>query len=115
VITTPPFPYYREAVDEPVGLPVLFEGDLSHDERRHLHYGEVGLRNGALVTTGTSGYALVVTGTGETLAAARDAANMLADKVIIPNARYRRDIGTRLIEGELREIEELGLFDNEHF
>ena len=115
VITTPPFPYYREAVDEPVGLPVLFEGDLSHDERRHLHYGEVGLRNGALVTTGTSGYALVVTGTGETLAAARDAANMLADKVIIPNARYRRDIGSRLIEGQLREIDELGLFDNEHF
>ena len=86
-----------------------------HDERRHLHYGEVGLRNGALVTTGTSGYALVVTGTGETLAAACDAANMLADKVIIPNARYRRDIGTRLIEGELREIEELGLFDIEHY
>jgi phosphoribosylamine---glycine ligase len=56
-----------------------------------------------------------VTGTGETLAAARDAANMLADKVIIPNARYRRDIGTRLIEGELREIEELGLFDIEQY
>jgi phosphoribosylamine---glycine ligase len=67
------------------------------------------------VTTGTSGYALVVTGTGETLSAARDAANMLADKVIIPNARYRRDIGTRLIEGELREIEELGLFDIEQY
>jgi phosphoribosylamine--glycine ligase len=68
-----------------------------------------------LVTTGTSGYALVVTGTGETLAAARDAANMLADRVIIPNARYRRDIGSRLIEGQLREIDELGLFDKEHF
>ena len=29
VITTPPFPYYREAVDEPIGLPVLFEDALS--------------------------------------------------------------------------------------
>ena len=100
-------------MDEPVGLPVLFEGDLSPEERRHLHYGEVGLRNGVLVTSGMSGYTLVVTGTGETLEAARDAANMLADKVIVPNARYRRDIGTRLIEGELRKVEELGLFDIE--
>ena len=114
VITTPPFPYDREAVDEPIGLPVLFEDTLSTYEREHLHYGEVGLRNGTLVTSGTSGYTLVVTGTGETVEAARDAANKLADKVIIPNARFRRDIGTRLIDGELRKVEELGLFDVEH-
>ena len=98
-------------MDEPIGLPILFEDALSPSEREHLHYGEIGLRNGALVTSGTSGYTLVVTGTGETVKAARDAANKLADKVIIPNARFRRDIGTRLIEGELREVEELGLFD----
>ena len=55
----------------------------------------------------------MVTGTGETVEAARDAANKLADKVIIPNARFRRDIGTRLIDGELRKVEELGLFDIE--
>ena len=111
VITTPPFPYYRELIDEPVGLPVMFEGALSPSEREHLHYGEVGLRNGALVTSGTSGYTLVVTGTGDTVEAARDAANGLADKVIIPNARFRRDIGTRLIDGDLQKVEELGLFD----
>jgi phosphoribosylamine--glycine ligase len=113
VITTPPFPYYREAVEEPVGLPVLFEGILSPEERKHLHYGEVGLRNGVLVTSGMSGYTLVVTGTGETVDGARDAANALADKVIVPNARYRRDIGARLIEGELSKVEALGLFDVE--
>ena len=111
VITTPPFPYDREAVDEPVGLPVLFEGVLSPKERRHVHYGEVGLMNGVLVTSGMSGYTLVVTGVGETIEAARDAANALADKVIVPNARYRRDIGVRLIKGDLRKVEELGLFD----
>jgi phosphoribosylamine--glycine ligase len=110
VITTPPFPYSREAVNEPVGLPVLFEGVLS-PERRHLHYGEVGLRNGVLVTSGTSGYTLVVTGTGETIEAARDAANDLVAKVLVPNARYRRDIGVRLIEGELRTVQSLGLLD----
>jgi phosphoribosylamine--glycine ligase len=111
VITTPPFPYYRDAVPVPVGLPVLFDGDLSPAERRHVHYGEVALQNGVLVTSGASGYTLVVTGTGETIAAARDAANALADKVVVANARYRRDIGTRLIEGELAEVEALGLLD----
>jgi len=67
-----------------------------------------------LVTSGTSGYTLVVTGTGEAIEAARDAAKDLAAKVIVPNARYRRDIGVRLIEGELHKIEALGLLDVEH-
>ena len=111
VITTPPFPYYRDTVPVPVGLPVLFDGDLSAKERRHVHYGEVALQNGVLVTSGASGYTLVVTGTGETIEAARGAANALADKVVVANARYRRDIGTRLIEGEFSKVEALGLLD----
>jgi phosphoribosylamine---glycine ligase len=112
VITTPPFPYYRDAVPVPVGLPILFDGDLSPAERRHVHYGEVALQNGVLVTSGASGYTLVVTGTGENIEAARDAANALADKVVIANARYRRDIGTRLIDGEFAKVEALGLLDS---
>ena len=111
VVTTPPFPYYRDAVPEPVGLPILFDGELSPQDQRHLHYGEVGLANGVLVTTGMSGYTLVVTGTGETIEAARDRANALADKIVVPNARYRRDIGTRLIERDLDRIEAAGLLD----
>jgi len=111
VITTPPFPYSREHVAEIVGLPVLFEGDLSHSERRNIHYGEVGLRDGVLVTTGASGYTLVVTGTGDSIAMARDRAIALAHKVIVPNARYRRDIGDRLIDGELAKIVAWGLLD----
>jgi phosphoribosylamine---glycine ligase len=111
VITTPPFPYYRDMVPVPVGLPVLFDGDLSPDELRHVHYGEVALQNGMLVTSGASGYTLVVTGMGQTIEAARDAANVLANKVIVANARYRRDIGARLIEGEFAKVEALGLLD----
>ena len=111
VITTPPFPYSRDTVPVPVGLPILFEGDLSPAERRHVHYGEVALQNGMLVTSGASGYTLVVTGTGQTIEAARDAANALAAKVVVANARYRPDIGTRLIEGEFARVEALGLLD----
>jgi phosphoribosylamine---glycine ligase len=112
VITTPPFPYYRDTVPVPVGLPVLFDGDLSPAELRHVHYGEVALQNGVLVTSGTSGYTLVVTGTGETIEAARNAANALADKMVIADARYRRDIGTRLIDGEFAKIEAWGLLES---
>jgi phosphoribosylamine--glycine ligase len=111
VVTTPPFPYSRDMVLVPVGLPVLFDGDLSPDELRHVHYGEVALQNGMLVTSGASGYTLVVTGMGQTIEAARDAANVLANKVIVANARYRRDIGARLIAGEFAKVEALGLLD----
>jgi phosphoribosylamine--glycine ligase len=110
VITTPPFPYCRDTVPAPIGLPVLFE-DLSPAERRHLHYGEVGLKSGVLVTSGASGYTLVVTGMGETIEAAQEAANTLAEKVVVPNGRYRRDIGTRLSEGDFAKIEAWGLLD----
>jgi phosphoribosylamine--glycine ligase len=111
VITTPPFPYSREHVPEPKGLPIVFRSDLSPAERANLHFGEVALVNGVLVTSGAYGYTLVVTGTGDTIKAARDAANACADKVVIPNARYRRDIGQRLIDGDFDKIRRLGLID----
>jgi phosphoribosylamine--glycine ligase len=111
VITTPPFPYSRENVPEPVGLPILFEGKLTPAERRHVHYGEVGLKRGKLVTSGASGCTMVVTGTGKTIEEARHAANYLAERVVVPNARYRRDIGQRLIDCEFEKVEALGLLD----
>ena len=110
VITTPPFPYSRYQVPEPIGLPVLFEG-LEAAEFRHLHYGEVGLKDGVLVTTGATGYTMVATGTGATVEDARCAANALARKVIVPNARYRTDIGQKLIDGDLTKLEAMGMFD----
>jgi phosphoribosylamine---glycine ligase len=111
VVTTPPFPYSREQVAEPTGLPIVFEGDLTPAEKLNFHYGEVALRNGKLVTAGANGYIAVVTGTGDTILAARNAANELVQKLSIANARYRTDIGQRLIDGELERLERMGLFD----
>lgn len=110
-VTTPPFPYSRSDIPEPIGLPVLFEGDLTPGERRHVHYGEVGLHGSALVTSGMYGWTMVVTGVGASVASAQTSANLLADRVLVPNARYRRDIGRRLIEGDLARVEALGLLD----
>lgn len=111
VMTTPPFPYSREHVLEPKGLPISFKGELSTAERANLHYGEVGLSDGVLVTSGANGYTLVVTGTGDTITAARDAAHELAGKLVIPNARYRRDIGQKLIDSDFAKVQAWGLID----
>jgi phosphoribosylamine--glycine ligase len=111
VVTTPPFPYTREKVDEPKGLPIVFEGELTPKERSNLHFGEVALRNGMFVTSGASGYTLVVTGTGASVEEARHAANALVRKVSVANARYRCDIGQRLADGDFARVEGLGLMD----
>ena len=108
VITTPPFPYTREHVDEAFGLPVIFK-DKAPEDDAHLHYGELGLAEDQLVTSGKYGWTLVVTGNGETIASAQRNAYALADRVFVPNQRYRRDIGDSLIATELARVEALGL------
>jgi phosphoribosylamine--glycine ligase len=111
VMTTPPFPFSREQVPEPKGLPIIFNGELSSVDQANLHYGEAGLEDGILVTSGANGYTLVVTGVGDSIEAAREAALALVDKVIIPNARYRCDIGQKLIDGDLERIRAWGYID----
>jgi phosphoribosylamine--glycine ligase len=54
-----------------------------------------------------------VTGTGPTIAEAGREAVRLADRVVVPNARYRRDIGAKLVAGQWAELERLGLLDPE--
>jgi phosphoribosylamine--glycine ligase len=42
---------------------------------------------------------------------AQERANGLADRVLVPNVRYRRDIGSRLMRGDYARVERLGLLD----
>lgn len=108
VLTTPPFPYSRKDVDEPVGLPILLPDSFRTEDRRHLHYGEVGLEGDQLVTSGLYGWTMVVTGTGPTIPEAKKAAYDRATRLSIPNVRYRLDIGDRLIAGDYSRLESLG-------
>ncbi|MGA9598785.1 MAG: hypothetical protein WBS22_00730 [Methylocystis sp.] len=110
VLTTPPFPYVRSFVPEPIGLPILFDGALSATDFAHLHLGEVGRENGQLVTAGYHGWTMVVTGVGSSIERARRAAYERAGHVIIPKLRYRIDIGEKLSESGYAEVERLGLF-----
>jgi phosphoribosylamine---glycine ligase len=107
LMTTPPFPYTRKQVREPVGLPILLDSGPDEEDRRHLHIGEAGLADGELVTSGLYGWTMVVTGCGLTVDAARDAAYARARRVHIPNVRYRLDIGEKLIGGDLRRLEQM--------
>jgi phosphoribosylamine--glycine ligase len=111
VITTRPFPYVRTFVPEPIGLPIMFDGPLSKSDLSHLHFGEMAVENGQLVTAGYHGWTMVVTGTGADISEAQTAAYRLAARVAIPNARYRNDIGTKLIAHEFSFLERLGLLD----
>jgi phosphoribosylamine---glycine ligase len=111
VLTTPPFPYSRPEVDEPIGLPILFDEDLTEEDLEHLHYGEVALAQGQLVTSGANGWTMVVTGVGTTIRDAQHRANSLASRVFIPRMRYRRDIGDGLIAGDYERVCDLGFLD----
>ena len=104
VLSTPPFPLARYEVDAPVGLPVV----TSDIETEHLHWGEVGLADGELVTAGLYGWTAVVTGTGATVESAKAAAYKRTLKVRTPNLRYRLDIGDKLIDGALQQLTDWG-------
>lgn len=111
VLTIPPFPYDRKAVEEPVGLPVVFDGQLTATELDHLYYGEVGLLDGQLITSGQYGWTMVATATASTVETARNKAAVLAEKIVVPNVRYRHDIGSDLIAHDFAFVEKLKLLD----
>jgi phosphoribosylamine--glycine ligase len=111
VMTTRPFPYVRTFVPEPIGLPIMFDGILSQDDHRNVHLCEVGMSDGQLVTAGYHGWSMVITGQGDTIQEAQASAYGLADRVIVPNLRYRRDIGDKLASHEYAMVERLGLLD----
>ena len=114
MLTTPPFPYTRKHVAEPVGLPVLFDGQLdARGPRATSITARSGSTDGELVTERLYGWTMVVTGRrtddrgrqGEGLSRSPTAS-------FVPNLRYRRDIGDRLIAGDLAKIEAMGHFDD---
>ena len=76
---------------------------------REGHYDELRNADGALVTSGLYGWTMVVTGVGATAETARREAYDRAARVVLPNVRYRLDIGRRLIDADHAELEALGL------
>ncbi len=108
VLTVPPFPYSEGYDRLSKGMPIHVPDTLSAVERHHLHFAEVARDRGQLVTAGTIGYVMVVTGRGATVEAAQREAYALAAQISIPNVRYRTDIGDRLIARDHARLIRLG-------
>lgn len=93
VVAVPPYPFsdpvaYRRYSEDAV---IIFKKVMSSG----IHHGDAKLVNGDWRLAGSSGYALVVTGSGQTVEEARRETYSLVRNVIIPNMFYRTDIGER--------------------
>ena len=108
VLNVPPFPYRYGYEILSKGLPVLFKPSLTETDQKNLHFNEVAKVNNQLVTSGMTGNIATVVGVGRTIEVARQQAYELANKIILPNMRYRKDIGINLMAGDLRQLVDWG-------
>ena len=108
VLTVPPFPYSADYNRLSRGAPIVLDATLSPAERARLHYAEVAMEEGQLVTSGSVGYVAVATGVGGTVPLAQRAAYDLARRVHVPNLRYRTDIGDRFVREDEATLQALG-------
>lgn len=109
VLTVPTFPYYHGYEQLSKGAPILFRDTMTDADPDALHFAEVAMEGGQLVTAGSVGYVMVVTGRGPTVEAARAEAYARCEKVVIPNCRYRLDIGEQFIATDRETMKRLGL------
>jgi phosphoribosylamine--glycine ligase len=110
VLTVPPFPYSQGYAEISKGLPIILQA-MTADEQSRLHLAEVAMVDGQLVTSGMLGYVGVANGTGPTVEAACQQAYALAQKVVVPNIRYRDDIGQRVMAHDYAALQQLGYID----
>jgi len=93
VVAVPPYPFsdtsaFRRYSEDAV---IIFKKAMPSG----IHHGDAKLVNGDWRLAGSSGYALVITGSGQTVEDARRETYNRVKNVIIPNLFYRTDIGER--------------------
>ncbi|HEX4481549.1 MAG TPA: hypothetical protein VH082_12100 [Rudaea sp.] len=109
VLTVPPFPYEFGYAELSRGRPIFFDGiAMDHDA---LHFGEIEFDGERLLTSGSIGYVCVATGIGKSIRDAQSAAYSTIRRVAVANARYRNDIGERLMRDDWSTLRRLGWID----
>jgi phosphoribosylamine--glycine ligase len=109
VLTIPPFPHGPHGDADPADDPPIFFHDEPGDaELEHYRLMDVREDGGRLFARRHTGYVMVVTGTGETVATAQDAAGKRARNVIIPDLRWRNDIVARFVTRDRARLRALG-------
>ncbi|MES2415593.1 MAG: phosphoribosylamine--glycine ligase [Pseudomonadota bacterium] len=111
VLTVPPFPYTYGYSELSKGEPICFRSGFGAQDAEALFLAEVASVRDILVTSGCSGYVGVATGIGDSISTAAQRAYSLAAKVVVPNLRYRNDIGQRVSNGDWKSLQELGWID----
>ena len=108
VLNVPPFPYSYGYEVLSKGMPIMFQSSFTESDQQHLHLNEVAKLDNVLVTSGVTGNVATAVGIGATIEAARQQVYDLAAKVILPNMRYRHDIGANLMAGDLQQLIDWG-------
>lgn len=92
VVATPPFPYYdKEQFKMYKDTSIIFKKPNFNG----IHLGDVKLVDNDWKLTGDAGYALIVTGSDNTVEGARKEAYHRIENIILQNMFYRTDIGTK--------------------
>ena len=92
VVAIPPFPYKdKREIEIYRDSSIVFK----KPSMEGIHLGDTKFVDGDWRVAGESGYALVVTGSGTTMAEARKMAYNRIDNIILQNKFYRTDIGLR--------------------
>ncbi len=108
VLTVPPFPARRDDAAPEDDPPVFFHRTPRGEEAAHYRFVDMRQEGGQLLVHRRSGHAMIVTGTGPSVEAAQEAARARAANVIVPELRWRGDIGDRYLGGEAARLRALG-------
>jgi len=93
VIAVPPFPFLDPAAFHKYSKDAVVV--FKNGKTQGVHPCDVKFVDGDWLLTGTAGYAVVVTGAGQTVEDAREEAYTRISNLTIPNMFYRTDIGHR--------------------
>jgi phosphoribosylamine--glycine ligase len=107
VLTIPPFPHTIDTIAEE-DAPIFFHQTPDYAEQAFYHYVDMRLENNQLLGHRRSGHLMIVTGTGATVIAAQAAACLRATNVIVPELRWRNDIGARFMSEDAATLSHLG-------
>ena len=113
VLTIAPFPASTRTAPPEDDPPVFFRRQPEADDAAHYRLVDVRQEGGQLLAHRRSGHVMIVTGTGPDIVSAREQAMVRARNVIVPELRWRADIGDRYLAGDGARLRALGWVEAE--
>ena len=108
VLTIPPFPQHGENGPQDEDPPIFFRSPPTGDEQDSYDLVDVRFADGRLFARKRTGYVMITTGTGTSVEAAQRTARDRARNVIVPDVRWRHDIGDRFLREDRSRLVQLG-------